>query len=83
MNQSIVDTEKVFTQEELFKAALFVRDAATVTNLLMGVSMNEGEVESVMGFLSASLLVASDVLTSGLEPISGTIGDLAEIKEAS
>ena len=83
MDQSIVDTEKVFTQEELFKAAMFIRDAAIVANLLLGVSMSEREMEGVMGLFSTSLSVASDVLTSGLDPIDETISDLAESKEAS
>lgn len=83
MNPSIVDTEKVLTPEELYRAARFVEDAATVTNLLVGVSMSEMETDSVMEFLSMSLSVAAEVLTLGLEPTSGTFSDPVGIKKVS
>lgn len=83
MNPSIIDTERVFTPEELYKAARFIEDAATITNLLVGVSMSEMETDSVMEFLSMSLSTAAEILTLSLEPSSRTFSDPAEIKKVS
>lgn len=83
MNQSIIDTERVFTPEEIYSAVTFVEDAAVVANVLVGVSLSEGEKDSVLGFLSKSLSVAAEVLTMGLEPSSETFSDPAEIKKVS
>lgn len=83
MNPSIIDTERAFTPEELYKAARFIEDAATITNLLVGVSMSEMETDSVMEFLSMSLSTAAEILTLSLEPSSRTFSDPAEIKKVS
>ena len=80
---SIVDIEKMPTPDELYEAALFVEDAAAVANILVGVSMSEGDKDRVLGFLSRSLSIAGEVLALGLDPNSGTLSNPAEIKKAS
>lgn len=83
MNQPIIDTKRVFAPEEICSAVTFIENAAAVANILVGVSMSEGEKDSVFGFLSKSLSVAAEVLTLGLEPGSGTFSDPAKLKKVS
>ena len=80
---SVIDTEKVPTPDELYKVAVFIENAAAVTNVLVGVSMSESDKDSVMEFLSASLSVAAEVLTMGLDTVSGTFSNPAKIKKVS
>lgn len=80
---SIIDTGKVPTPEELYKVAVYIENAAAVANVLVGVSMSEGDKDSVMEFLSTSLSVAAEVLTMGLDVGSGTFSDPAKIKKVS
>ena len=80
---SIVDVKEMPTADELYEAALFVEDAAAVANILVGVSISEGDKDRVLGFLSRSLSIAGEVLALGLDPNNGILSDLAESKEAS
>ena len=80
---SIVDIKDMPTTDELYEAALFVEDAAAVANILVGVSMSEGDKDRVLGFLSRSLSIAGEVLAFGLDPNNGILSSLAEIKEVS
>ena len=80
---SIVDIKEMPTTDELYEAALFVEDAAAVANILVGVSMSEGDKDRVLAFFSRSLSIAGEVLAFGLDPNNGILSSLAEIKEVS
>lgn len=80
---SIVDIEKMPTPDQLYEAALFVEDAAAVANILVGVSMSEGDKDRVLGFLSRSLSIAGEVLALGLDPSSGTLSNPVGVKKVS
>ncbi len=71
-NLSIINEETVPTLDELYSTAALVEDAATVAGILVGVSMSEKDMSSVMNFFSSSLSMAAAVLTEGLDPCGGT-----------
>lgn len=80
---SIIDDKSVPTPDELYEVAAFIEDASTVACILQGADIKEHEISSVMSFFEKALGVASEILTSGLEPNHGTFGTPSTSKAVS
>lgn len=75
---SILETGRKPTPDELYKAALFIDDAATASNALIGVDMAPKDLNSILRVLSTSIGIAAEVLALGLDPDSGTAEERSE-----
>lgn len=82
-NPSIISPETTPTPDELYRAAVMIEDAAIVAGLLVGASMGDREMSSVMNFFSDALMAASKTLTAGLDVNDGTFSNLERIGKVS
>ena len=80
---SIIDSKSVPTPDELYEVACFIEDASTVACCLRGENIKENEIDSVLNFFEKALGVASEILTSGLDPRCGTFSSPERSKAAS
>ena len=82
-NLSNINTEIVPAPDELYNAAVMIEDAAAVAGLLVGASIGEREMSSVMNFFSDALMAAAKTLTSSLDVNDGTFSNLERIEKVS
>lgn len=82
-NLPIISAETVPTPDELYSTAVMIEDAAVVAGILVGASIGEQEMSSVMNFFSGALMAASKTLTSGLDVNGGTFSNLERIGKVS
>lgn len=80
---SIIDLDRAPTPDELYRAALFIEDAAAVADVLADASMTDRLRDSAFRFLSTSLSFAGEILTLGLSSDSGTFSNLAKTQKVS
>ena len=75
---SIIDTGKVPTPEGLYKVAVYIENAAAVANVLVGLSMSEGDKDSVCrsGTMTKAMSISCSLLTQEQDwncPINGIL----------
>lgn len=78
-----IDTERLPTPEELYRAAVMVEEAAVIMGILCMSSLSELQTSQTLGFFSDVLLAASETLTDGLDEVGGTFSRLADIKKGA
>lgn len=77
-----IDTERLPTPEELYRAAVMVEEAAVILGIL-SVSDTSRHEDGIFSFFSNVLETVSETLTTGLDEVGGTFSRLADIKKGA